>query len=165
MSENSIRSRPTSRLQRETRQRRPFRSPAQEAAVALLRTADTVRRHFSELLESHGITLPQYNVLRVLRGAGPDGLPTLEVADRLIERTPGITRMMDRLEAKGWVWRERSPEDRRVVICHLAPAGGKLLARLDAPMDEADERALKPLTVTELKRLIDMLDRVRDYHA
>ncbi len=150
-----------SRLQRETRQTRPFRSPGQEAAVGLLRTADLVKRHFTAVLEPYGITLPQFNVLRILRGAGPVGLPTLEVGERLIEQAPGITRMMDRLEARGWVRRERCPEDRRQVLCHLTPKGSRLLAKLDSPMNRADESALRGLKRAEQRRLILLLDAVR----
>jgi len=150
-----------SRIQREIRQTRPFRSPAQEAAVGLLRTADVLRRHFGSVLEPHGLTLQQYNVLRILRGAGREGLPTLEVANRLIERTPGITRMMDRLEKKGWVSRQRCPDDRRQVLCYLTEAGRQLIAGLDGAVDAADEAAMQGLTQAEQRRLIDLLDRVR----
>ncbi len=148
-------------LQREMRQTRPFRSPGQEAAVGLLRTADLLKRHFTAVLEPFGITLPQFNVLRILRGAGPAGLPTLEVGERLIEQAPGITRMMDRLEARGWVRRERCPEDRRRVLCHLTPKGSRLLAKLDSPMNRADESALQGLKRSEQRQLIALLDAVR----
>src|SRR4029077_205344 len=86
-----------SSLQHELRQRRPFTSPAHEAVVGLMRTADLVRRHMTALVEPHGITLQQFNVLRILRGAGDDGLPTLEVAERMVEQTPGVTRLLDRI--------------------------------------------------------------------
>ena len=89
-----------SALQREIRQRRPFQSAGHEAVLGLLRTADLVRRLGTALVEPYGITLQQFNVLRILRGAGGDGLPTLEVASRMIEQTPGVTRLLDRLEAK-----------------------------------------------------------------
>lgn len=148
-------------LQREMRQTRPFRSPGQEAAVGLLRTADLLKRHFTAVLEPYGITLPQFNVLRILRGAGPAGLPTLEVGERLIEHAPGITRMMDRLEAHGWVRRERCPEDRRQVLCHLTAKGSRLLAKLDSPMDRADESALQGLKRSDQRQLITLLDAVR----
>ena len=102
-----------SSLQHELRQRRPFASPAHEAVVGLMRTADLVRRQMTALVEPHGITLQQFNVLRILRGAGDEGLPTLEVAERMIEQTPGVTRLLDRLEAKELVRRQRCPKDRR----------------------------------------------------
>src|SRR6266545_2488093 len=96
-----------------------FRTREQEAAVGLLRTTDAIRRHFSAIVEPHGITLQQYNVLRILRGAGKKGLPTLEIAQRMIEQTPGITRLIDRLETKNLVERERGATDRRCVFCGL----------------------------------------------
>ena len=92
-----------SALQHELRQRRPFQSAAHEAVVGLMRTADLIKRQAAAIVEPHGITLQQFNVLRILRGAGADGLPTLEVADRMIEQTPGVTRLLDRMEAKGLV--------------------------------------------------------------
>ena len=81
---------PASRIQQEIKQTRPFRSTAQEAGIALLRTTDLVRRRMSAVLEAEDVTVQQYNVLRILRGAGPEGLPTLEIAERMIERTPGM---------------------------------------------------------------------------
>ncbi len=103
-------------LREEIRQNKPFASPAQEALLALSRTTDLLQRRFAELVEPYGISLQQYNVLRILRGAGQEGTPTLEIADRMIQRTPGITRLLDKLEAKHLVRRKRCPEDRRQVL-------------------------------------------------
>ncbi len=89
----------------EIKQRKPFPSKGQEAAVTLMRTADVVRRAVGSAIEPHGITVQQYNVLRILRGAGPDGLPTLEIVQRMIEQTPGITRLINRLQGKNLVAR------------------------------------------------------------
>src|SRR5687767_9507141 len=114
-------------LQQELSQRKPFTSPSDEGAVAILRTADVLRRVFTQVLAAHDITLAQYNVLRILRGAGSAGLPTLEVAARLIETAPGITLMMNRLADRGWVRRRRSRSDRRQVICYLTDSGIDLL--------------------------------------
>lgn len=151
----------TSTLQSEIRQKRPFRSASHEAAVALMRTTDLVRRHFLEVLAPYGITLPQYNVLRVLRGAGEEGLPTLEVAERLIEHAPGITRMMDRLERRGWVRRERCAGDRRQVLCYITDEGQRLLSELDECMNRADQEALSGLGEARQRELIRLLDQVR----
>lgn len=126
-----------------------------------MRTTDLVRRHFLEVLAPYGITLPQYNVLRVLRGAGEEGLPTLEVAERLIEHAPGITRMMDRLEKRGWVRRERSAGDRRQVLCYLSDEGQRLLSELDECMNRADQEALSGLSEAEQRELVRLLDQVR----
>jgi DNA-binding MarR family transcriptional regulator len=154
-------SQPTSAVQREIRQRRPFPSRAQECVVGLLRTAEVLRRALLRVVEPHGITVQQYNVLRILRGAGPEGLPTLEIGARMIEQTPGITRLLDRLENKGLVRRRRCPEDRRQVLCFATPAALRLVDTLDAPMDRADREALSALQVAELDALVGLLDRVR----
>lgn len=154
-----------SAIQREIRQRRPFPTISQEAVVALFRTADVVRRALTAAIAPAGITVQQYNVLRILRGARPAGLPTLEVADRMIEHAPGITRMMDRLEAQGWVTRERCATDRREVHCRITPAGLALLERLDTTIDEADHRAMGSLDDAVLRQLVGLLDQVRAAHA
>ena len=111
----------TTPLQRELRQTRPFDSAAQEATLGLVRTADQLRRHFSSVVEPHGITVQQFNVLRILRGASPEALPTLEIAERMVEQTPGVTRLLDRLEAKRLITRARCPNDRRQVLCGITP--------------------------------------------
>jgi DNA-binding MarR family transcriptional regulator len=153
-----------SQLQREIRQGKPFRSRGQEVVVALLRTADLVRRAVSQAVETHDITLQQYNVLRILRGAGQQGLPTLEIADRMIEHAPGVTRLLDRLEAKALVRRERCREDRRQVLCWLTPAGLELVERLDEPVDKADVEAVAQLTPEDQEKLLRLLDAVRAGH-
>jgi DNA-binding MarR family transcriptional regulator len=152
---------PASRLQQELRQTRPFRSRTHEAFLSLLRTADVARSRFSHLFESEGVTFQQYNVLRILRGAGPAGLPTLEIGARMIERTPGVTRIMDRLERKGLVVRERHAEDRRQVWCRITAEGHALLRRLDAPVAAADEAIFQGMGEAELEALVRLLDRLR----
>ncbi len=149
-------------LQRELKQNKPFTEPAQEAAVALLRTADLVRRTVTVVIDPHDLTLQQYNVLRVLRGAGPAGLPTLEIADRMVEQTPGITRLIDRLEAKQLVERERSITDRRQVFVRITKTGLALLASLDDPVREAEREALGVLSVRQMTQLLALLDRARN---
>lgn len=150
----------TSALRREIRQGRPFRSLKQEATLGLLRTADLVRRRMGALVEPHGVTLQQYNVLRILRGAGGP-LPTLEVGERMVEQAPGVTRLLDRIEAKGLVSRERCAEDRRQVLVSITPAGLALLAALDERVDREDDDVLATLDEAETRRLIELLDRVR----
>jgi DNA-binding MarR family transcriptional regulator len=145
----------------EIRQTRPFASAADEAVVTLLRTADRVRTGLAQVVEAHEITLQQYNVLRILRGAGEGGLPTLDIAARMIEHSPGITRLLDRLEARNLVRRVRCPEDRRQVLCHATAAARRLLARLDGPVAEAGRRALAPLDSARTADLIRLLDTVR----
>ena len=131
-------------------------------AVSLMRTSDLIRRAVSVVIDERGITLQQYNVLRILRGAGKDGLPTLEIAERMIEQTPGITRLLDRLEIKKLVRRERCPTDRRQVTCRISDDGLALLSGLDAPVAEAERVALSGLTPQQLKQLITLLDRTRN---
>ena len=154
-----------SRLQRELRQRRPFRTPAHEAFVGLMHTADLIRRQAAAIVEAHGITLQQYNVLRILRGAGDDGVPTLEIANRMVEQTPGITRLLDRLEAKGLVRRQRCPKDRRQHLCWITKAGLDSLARLDEPSLRAHDHAFKGLSDADRRTFIRLLDAIRAAHA
>lgn len=153
-----------SSLQHELRQRRPFASPAHEAVVGLMRTADLVRRQMTALVEPHGITLQQFNVLRILRGAGDEGLPTLEVAERMIEQTPGVTRLLDRLEAKELVRRQRCPKDRRQHLCWITPKGLALLEKVDAVASRAHEESLKGLRQKERVAFIRLLDAIRAAH-
>lgn len=150
-----------SSLRHAIHQTRPFRSPGHEATVSLLYTADRVRRILGAAIERHGITLQQYNVLRILRGAGEEGLPTLEIAHRMIEQTPGITRLLDRLETKCLVRRERCRQDRRQVLCWITAPGLELLAELDEPVERVDEVVVARLQPSEQVTLIHMLDAIR----
>lgn len=146
-----------------TKQRRPFRSPNQEGVIALLLAAESVRWPYQDLLSRHGgLTLQQFNVLRILRGAGPEGLPTLEIAERMVERTPGITRLLDRLENKDLVTRTRSQTDRRQVFCQISKAGLNLLDEVDGPVHELDESVLRGLSEREVQSLIKLLDKLRN---
>lgn len=137
---------------------------ARKLSLPVLRTADVLRRFFSAVIEPYGITHQQYNVLRILRGARSGGLPTLTIIERMIEQTPGITRLLDRLEAKGLVKRERGTADRRQVFCQITPAGLALLEKLDQPINEADNKALEMLDPTEQAQLIRLLNAIRVGH-
>jgi DNA-binding MarR family transcriptional regulator len=148
-------------LRDEIKQTRPFRSDAQEAAIALLRTASVVSRRFSRVVEPHGLSLAQYNVLRILRGAGPDGLPTLAIRDRMIDEGSTVTRLLDKLEQAGLVTRDRSRPDRRQVLCQITPAGEALLATLDPEIDATDDAAVAMLSSPELRTLIALLAAIR----
>jgi DNA-binding MarR family transcriptional regulator len=151
----------TKTLQEEIRQSKPFESAAQEAILALYRTTDQLQRRFAKLIEPHGISLQQYNVLRILRGAGKPGTPTLDIAERMIQQTPGITRLLDKLEKKRLVRRERCPEDRRQVLCWITKEGLDLLAELDQPLLAMGTGAMEPLKIAEQRSLIEMLERLR----
>lgn len=151
----------TSPLRDELKQTRPFTSLAQEALVSILRTAALVQRHVSQVVEGSGVTIQQYNVLRILRGAGTDGLPTLSIRDRMIEEAAGITRLLDKLEAAGHVVRERSTPDRRQVVCRITPPGLALLAALDEPVDSAGAVGFNALDAAEQQSLVELLAAVR----
>jgi DNA-binding MarR family transcriptional regulator len=127
----------------------------------ILRTAGYLRRSLADIFERRGITLQQYNVVRILRGAGPHGLPTLEIARRMIEETPGITRLLDRLEAKKLIRRERPANNRRQVICHATEKGLNLLQELDAPIRARERASAKYLSDAEVENLLDYLGRIR----
>lgn len=153
-------------VQAAIKQARPFRSRRQEALVALMLTTEAVRWPLQDLLANHEeLTMQQYNVLRILRGAGADGLPTLEIAERMIERTPGVTRLLDRMEQKGLVSRERSRDDRRLVICRITDAGLGLVRRLDRPVDALDDDVMSALDDDEVADLITLLDKLRQYNT
>jgi DNA-binding MarR family transcriptional regulator len=151
-----------SAIQRELQQRTPFPSAAQEATVALMRTVDVIRGELERALAPHGITAQQYNVLRILRGNHPEPLPTLEIAERMIERAPGITRLIDRLEAAGLVSRKRCREDRRVVHCAITRAGLATLAATDELVRTLDVKRAGRLSKAELATLLEQLDRIRE---
>src|SRR3974377_1136138 len=120
-------------LQRELKKKRPFESPEQEAALSILRTNDQLQIRFARLLREHGLTPSQYNILRILRGAGKP-LPILEIAGRTITVVPGITGLIDRLERASLLKRVRCEQDRRVVFVALTGQGTKTLAELDGPL-------------------------------
>ena len=144
------------------RQTKPFASKRQEGALALLLATEAVRRRISRLLATKGdVTMQQYNVLRILRGAGENGLPTLSIAERMIEEAPGITRLIDRLEAKGLVSRDRAAEDRRQVVCRITPKGMAKLKALDPLVQDPDADVLSGLSDPEVETLIRLLNRVR----
>src|SRR5712692_1683714 len=136
-------------------------SRQQEAVVNILRTANYLRHFCSPVFYLHGITSQQYNVLRILRGAGPQGLPTLDIAERMIEQTPGITRLLDRLETKKFVRRERPSNNRRQVLCYITERGLNILRRLDAPLTKRANDAMQVLKNSEIEGLIRLLEHVR----
>ena len=149
-------------LQSELKQTVPFRSLAEEAHLSVIRTADLLSRAGAQLLKGYGLTGTQYNVLRILRGAGADGLPSGEVGERMITREPDITRLLDRMEARGWVHRRRDPADRRVMRVWITIAGRELTDQLDAPTAELLQRTMAHLGEERLAVLSDLLGTVRN---
>jgi MarR family transcriptional regulator, organic hydroperoxide resistance regulator len=147
-------------IQEALAQNKPFASAAHEAAVGLILAADILRRRLGRAVEPFGVTGQQYNVLRILRGGGKDGLPTLTIAERMIEQTPGITRLLDRLEEKGLVRRERCASDRRQVLCWITPTGLKLLEAMDDVVREVDRSSVGTLRPADQKELVRLLGRI-----
>ena len=158
-------SRRTSTLQAEMGQRRPFRSRRQEAAVALLRTASLVTRAFARQVEPSGLSWPQYNALRIVRGAGTGGIATLAIRERMIDEGTTITRLLDKLEAAGLIRRERSEPDRRQVLCFVTAEGRRLLDGLDPKVDALDEQVTAGLSETRLTAFLGLLDEIRQANA
>lgn len=151
----------TGKLKREIKQRRPFSSVQEEVVLALIRTADLVALPIAEVLRDAKLSLSQYNVLRILRGASGKPLSALEITERLIEETPGVSRLLDRLVAKGLVRRERSVQDRRMLECFISEQGLGVLARLDEVVDRADADAVRRLGRREVAVLNELLSRIR----
>ena len=151
-------------LQVEIAQRRPFHSVKAEIAVSILRTAALIERHFAQVVARTGLTIQQYNVLRILRGAGQEGLPTLVIRDRMIHEAPGITRLLDKLEKAGLARRERTSSDRRQVFCYITDKGLSVLDELGEEMRAADDAAVGSLSEAEQKQLLRLLESVRARH-
>ena len=152
-------------LQSEIKKARPFESPQQEAYLNIIRTASVLSGAFVSLFKQHGLSESTYNVLRILRGAAqtghPEGLPCLEVADRLVTRVPDITRLVDRLITADLAERERSLDDRRVVHIRITAKGLELLARLDEPVAHLHHSQLQHLGRGELQQLSTILEKAR----
>ena len=132
---------------------------SRDVLLDLLRLYEALMADVSALLKEHGVTAPQYNVLRILRGAGPDGLTGTGLAGAMITRVPDVTRLVDRLEKVGLVRRERCREDRRVVHVRIEPAGLALLARLDAPVLALHRDSLRGMPSRDLETLDGLLQR------
>ncbi|HEX8149864.1 MAG TPA: MarR family transcriptional regulator [Pyrinomonadaceae bacterium] len=150
------------KLQDEIKQTKPFESPEDEAFVSILRTAGEFQWREAELLKPYEITLPQYNVLRILRGAGAEGLICREIGERMITRDPDVTKLLDRLEARGLVSRERQEKDRRVIVARVTPEGLRLVAEIDAPVLKLTEELLGHLGGRKLGTLIRLLEEARE---
>ena len=134
------------------------------AAIDILVTAEFVRMRGAELFKDHDhhdLTHAQYNVLRILRGAGREGLRCTEISERMITRDPDVTRMLDRLEARGLISRERQADDRRVVLTFISAKGLALLKDLDGPVKKMHEETMKYLSSAELHALASLLEKVR----
>lgn len=149
-------------LRRELQQRKPFKSLEEEAFLNLARTDTLLSDAMDRLLAAHGVSAAQYNVLRILRGAGPAGLGRNEIRDRLIARMPDVTRLLDRMEDAGLVTRARDGDDRRSVQTRLTKQGRALVDSLDRPVAAEHRKRLGHLTAAELRALVALLTRVRE---
>ena len=133
----------------------------EDVFVNLLRTADALSRGAEALLKSAGLSATQYNVLRILRGAGSEGLACSEIGCRMISRDPDITRLLDRMESRGLIARAREKEDRRVVKTRITAEGLRALEKLDAPVRDLHHRQLHHVPAKELLQLSRLLERAR----
>jgi DNA-binding MarR family transcriptional regulator len=130
--------------------------------VALLKASDSLASQADQLMKANGLTSAQYNVLRILRGAGPEGLPCNTIAERMISRDPDMTRLLDRMEKRGLITRERQTDDRRVVKTRITPQGLSLLKTLDQPVHDLHKRQFRHMRNSRLKTLGTLLEEVRD---
>jgi DNA-binding MarR family transcriptional regulator len=149
-------------LREEIKKVRPFELVEEEALLNLVRTADVLSAAFVELFKPKGLSSTQYNVLRILRGAGSAGLPCGEVAARMITRDPDVTRLLDRMEKRKLIARRRDDKDRRVVCASITAVGLKLLAELDPLVQAAHRKQLNHMTAAQLRQLIELLELARE---
>lgn len=148
-------------LHEELKQNRPFADLEEEAHVSIARTAALLERSFAQLLRPHGITPTQYNVLRILRGAGAAGLCRNELGERLVTPVPDVTRLLDRMAELRLIARQRSDEDRRLVRTHLTAKGLELVNGLDASIRATHRERLKHISRDRLNALVGVLADVR----
>jgi len=143
---------------------KPSRPPApieERIFLALLKTADALGLEAEQLVRTVNLTATQYNVLRILRGAGPDGLACRGIGERMITHDPDITRLLDRMEKRGLIIRERQTDDRRVVKTRITPQGLALIKPLDQPMRDLHKKQFQYMTGARLKTLYDLLEEIQ----
>jgi DNA-binding MarR family transcriptional regulator len=149
-------------IQSEIKQRKPFTCREEELTLNIMRTADQLQRRMGELLKAAELSATQYNVLRILRGAGSEGLACGEISERMVTRDPDITRLLDRLEKRSLVGRSREKEDRRVVTARITQAGLDLLKKLDEPVIQAHKAQLGHMDPKQQEALIRLLETARE---
>jgi len=149
-------------IQAEILQTKPFSTLEDEALVSLQRTADRLQGRLGDMLKPHGLSPTQYNALRILRGAGDEGRSCSEIAERMINRDPDITRLVDRLERRGLVKRSRDGKDRRVITTRITPTGLDLLRSLDRLIEEFNRKLLGHMGDEQLRTLIKLLEAARE---
>jgi DNA-binding MarR family transcriptional regulator len=149
------------RLKREIKQTKPFSSLQEEVVLSMIRTADQLAAPMNEVLRQENLSLSQYNILRILRGAGEKGLPCGEISERMVRRDPDLTRLLDRLERRGLVTRSRGTKDRRVVRATLSEEGFRLLEALDETVRKTMKQVLAHVPREKLQTLSELLDETR----
>ena len=148
-------------LHAELKSARPFDILEEEAHLSIVRTAALLEHAMVQMLKPHGLTPTQYNVLRILRGAGPGGLCRNEVGARLLRQVPDVTRLLDRMADLKLIGRQRTDTDRRLVRTHITPKGLDLLAQLDAPVRAFHRTRLEGVSPQKLRQLVDTLAELR----
>ncbi len=151
------------RLQLELKQTKPFSTLETEAILNLQKTSDVLNQHLQAFLKPFGISGTQYNVLRILRGAVPEGLKCSEIGERMVTHDPDITRLLDRIEKRGLIVRAREEKDRRVVRTRITADGLELLKRMDQPVEDGSRDILGHLGRERLIQLIELLEVARDF--
>jgi DNA-binding MarR family transcriptional regulator len=149
-------------LQAEIKQTKPFQSLEEEAVLNLLRTTDALVRQSVAMLKTWSLSPAQYNALRILRGAGSEGVTCGEISERMLTKDPDITRLIDRLDARGLITRGRHDQDRRVVRTRITQAGLDLLAEIDKPARKLSREQLGHLSEDQLRQLIELLELARE---
>jgi DNA-binding MarR family transcriptional regulator len=147
------------------KQNRPFVSLQQEAFLSILRTASELSHAADKFLRKFEITQQQYNVLRILRGAGAEGLCRNEISARMVAATPDMSRLLDRMEKSGWITRERAEDDRRQVSTFITDSGQKLLKMIEAPVGDEIHRLFEGVKSTDLTMLVEVLAQIRSRRA
>jgi DNA-binding MarR family transcriptional regulator len=150
-----------SKLLDEIKQAKPFVNAQEELWLNLSRTASAVGHTVEQHLRPYGLSPTQYNVLRILRGAGPDGLCQTDIGDRLVAQVPDVPRILDRMEKAGWVKRERGTEDRRVVMASLTERGASVVEEVDEPLVQMMAGMFEGMTAEDMQRLNDLLVAAR----
>lgn len=150
------------KLAAEIKQTKPFSMIEEEAMLNLGRTYEVLQQRIGEVFKCCQLSPTQYNMLRILRGAGPEGLTCSQASDRMVTHDPDVTRLLDRMEARQLIRRERSKEDRRVVITTITAAGLDLLKTMDEPLKQALQENVGHIGPERLQLLIDLLEELRE---
>lgn len=150
------------KLQKELKQNKPFKSLEEEAILNLARTAEYIASASSVVFKAADLTATQYNVLRILRGAGSEGLSCSEISERMVTKESDITRLLDRIESRGLISRERPASNRRMVIARITDAGLKVLEELDEPVAEINRWLVGHLGEKSLKTVNQLMEKIRN---